>query len=224
MTDQLCQLASDYRGTLPDEGMAFEEKKNGLRAMFFRGHDGEPRLWSRNGYRIEGTAHIVHKLKQFERAAGQPLFLDGEFIVGDSLAETKAWFEAGWKYGGEAGHFYAFDAVPYVNWIRGGWEKPWTYRKAWLVKLAEQADDPSLSWEWAEGSRGRWEASNPVTVLEDGWCFTPADVVNETRRVWTRSGEGIMLKSADAPYQRKRTDAWLKVKAENQHKWMRKAA
>lgn len=213
MADQLCQLAGDYRGALPAEGMAFEEKMNGWRAMFFRGHDGQPRLWTRNGHRIEGTGHIVHRLQLFERIAGQPLFIDGEFVVDGSLEATKAWCERGWRQGGEAGLFYAFDVVPVVNWVTGGWEKPWHYRKAMLVKLAQEVEtDPLLTWEWRPGSHGRDDGQSPVIVLEDSWCFTPADVLAEARRIWAAGNEGLMLKDPMAPYVRKRSSAWLKVK------------
>lgn len=225
MTDHLCQLARDWCGDLPPHGAMFEEKINGWRALYFRSpHDGTPRLWTRNGHRIEGVDHIIHRLGLLERAAGQPLMVDGEFQVDGSLEATKRWCESLHKFGGTAGLFHAFDIVPLVNWHCGGWEKPLYERKAWLAKLLARVEaDPLLSWEWRPGSRGADEES-PVRLIPDGWCFTPADVLAEVRRVWSADGEGIMLKDAEAPYQRKRSDAWLKVKRENAHKWMRKAA
>lgn len=223
--NSLCQLGEDWRGDMPAGGLAYEQKHDGWRALYMRGFDGEPRLYTRNGHRIEGTAHIVHRLRQLERAAGQPLVIDGEFQVDGSLEATKAWCERGWRAGGEAGLFHAFDVVPVVNWVTGGWDAPWIERKAMLAKLAVRADaDASLSWEWREGSRGRDVDRAAVLVAEDGWCFTPADVFAEARRVWSRGGEGIMLKDPDAPYQRKRSEAWRKVKRENAHLWMRSAA
>ncbi len=221
----LCQLASDYRGQMPDDGLAFEQKVDGWRAMAFRGHGGQLRLWSRNGHRIEGAGHIIHRLQIIEEAAGEPLFIDGEFLVGGNLADTKRWCEQGWKMGGEAGRFYAFDIAPLSEWQRGGWDQPWHERKAWLTKLVQAVDEHLASqWDWREGSRGRDDGPSPVIVLEDGWCFTPADVASEARRMWARGAEGLMLKAPLAPYRRNRCDAWLKVKQDNQHKWMRKAA
>ena len=222
MTNYLCQLAGEWRGGIPDSGLAFEEKRDGWRALYFRGHDGKPRLWTRQGHRIEGADHVIHQLGLMERAAGQPLFIDGEFQVDGSLEATKRWCEQGWRRGGEAGAFYAFDVVPFVNWLQGGWEKPWHYRKALLLKLAEQAQDPALSWEWRAGSGGRDGDSSAVVVLQDSWAFDASGVLAEARRVWSAGGEGLMLKNAEAPYRRKRCDAWLKVKRDGS--WLRRAA
>ena len=191
----------------------FEEKVDGWRAMFFRGHDGQPQLWTRNGHRIEGAEHILHRLTLLERSAGQPLFIDGEFQVDGSLEATKRWCESGWKLGGTAGIFHAFDCLPLVNWERGGWEKPLTYRKARLAELMRKVDeDTSLTWEWRRGSYGADDGRESVRLMPDGWAFDSGDVLDEARRVWAVGGEGLMLKDAEAPYQRNRNAAWLKVK------------
>lgn len=213
MTDQLCQLAGNWSGQLPPAGLAMETKMDGWRAIYMRNYLGEPCLFTRNGQRIEGAQHIIHRCGLLERVAGQPLVIDGEFQVDGSLAATKAWCERGWRTGGEAGLFYAFDIVPMVNWVRGVWEWPWVRRKEWLVSLARQVEaDPALQWEWRPGSRGRDDADSPVIVLEDSWAFDAGDVLQEARRVWSQNGEGLVLKDAEAPYIRRRSDAWLKVK------------
>jgi len=217
----LCQLASDWRGTMPADGMVVEEKIDGFRAVYLPDHTGRKRLFTRNGMPIEGVDHILWRLAQIERAAGQSVVIDGEFQVEGTLAATKAWFERGWKGGGVAGRFYAFDILPYEQWERGGWDRPLVERKAWLVELeaAARAD----TWEWRPGSHGSDDA-DAVTVLPDGWTFDTSDVVDEARRVWAAKGEGVMLKDAAAPYQRRRCAAWLKVKAENSHLWSKAAA
>lgn len=222
---QLCMLAGDWTGAMPPGGLMVEEKRDGFRALYFRGHDGQPGLWTRNGHPINGVDHILWRLHQLERAAGQPLFIDGEFQVDDSLAATKLWCESGWKRGGTAGTFHGFDCVPFVNWVKGGWEKPLHYRKAYLARQFDKvAADASLQWEWRPGSFGADEGATALTLIEDTWAFDAADVIDEARRVWARDGEGIMLKDAEAPYQRNRSNAWMKVKRENQHRWMRRAA
>lgn len=213
----LCQLARDWRGEMPVAGYAVEEKVDGWRALYFRGLDGKPGLWTRNGMPINGAGHILHRLGLLERVAGQPLFLDGEFQVGGTLADTKAWCERGWKSGGEAGLFHAFDVVPIVNWERGGWEWPMQRRKEWLASLMRQAAaDASLQWEWREGSRGRDDGREAVRLVEHGWAFGVDDIGEAAASVWEREGEGIMLKDPDAPYVRARSSAWLKVKAVEQ--------
>jgi ATP-dependent DNA ligase len=215
----LCQLAGVYAGTLPDGGLMQEEKIDGWRAVYLPDHTGRKRLFTRGGHPIEGVEHILHRLAQIERAAGEPIVVDGEFQVAGSLAATKAWCERGWKAGGEAGQLFAFDCLPLTEWRAGGTATPLYERKKRLVDLfAESAGD---SWEWRPGSYGRDDKAPPVVLVEDSWCFDAGDVIAEARRVWARQGEGLMLKDPMSPYRRNRCDAWMKVKADN--KWMRRA-
>ncbi|MFC4255358.1 hypothetical protein GRI97_07970 [Altererythrobacter xixiisoli] len=213
MTGRLCQLATDWRGSVPPFGTMAEEKIDGWRALYLRGHDGTPRLYTRNGRRIEGVAHIVHRLAQLERIAGQPLFIDGELQVDGTLDATKRWCEAGWRMGGDKGVFHAFDCLPLADWRSGGGDAPLTARKAMLVDLIRQADaDPSLSWEWRPGSRGADGEASPVRLVDDVWLGDGDDVEREARRVWSAGGEGLMLKDTQAVYRRHRNASWLKVK------------
>lgn len=219
MSSHLCQLARDWNGHVPQGGIMFEQKIDGWRALRFPGIDGKVRLWTRNGQVIEGAAHILHRLELMERVAGEAMVFDGEFQVGGTLEATKAWCERGWRTGGEAGTFYAFDCLTLAEWRAGGSEVPLIERKARLAALARLVDeDPALSWEWRPGSQGRDE-SGAVQVLSDGWAADAAEVESEAQRVWAQGGEGLMLKDAMAPYQRARCASWLKVKQENWSKW-----
>ena len=51
------------------------------------------------------------------------------------------------------------------------------------------------------------------------WAFDGYDVLAAARQGWLEGREGIMVKQADAPYQRNRNGHWLKVKVENASKW-----
>jgi ATP-dependent DNA ligase len=198
-----------------------EEKFNGWRAPSFPGIDGITRLWTRNGHPIEGVGHILHRLSLMERVAGEPMVFDGEFQVGGTLAATKHWCETGWKQGGEAGVLHLFDCLPLASWRRGEDPTPLYERKNRLKALWDAVEhDPALTWEWRPGSRGRDEAGPiPVQVIEDSWIATPVEAVQAVTAIWARDGEGLMLKDAESPYRRKRTDAWLRVKQENMAKW-----
>lgn len=216
----LCQLAGDWRGTIPQGGTMAEPKIDGWRALYFAGIDGVKRLWTRNGLPIEGTGHIMHRLAQMEAKAGEPMVFDGEFQVNGNLADTKTWCERGWKFGGEAGVFHVFDCLTFAEWQAGGSDTPSYQRKARLAALWEAVEaDPALSWEWRPGSRGRDEGAIPVVLMPDQWAFDAGDVIDMARRIWAEGGEGVMLKDPESPYRRNRNSAWLKVKAENMHKW-----
>lgn len=223
---ELCALLSDWRGQCPSGGTWHEQKFDGYRCLWFRGIDGKPRLFTRNGMPIEGCDHIAHRLSLFEEVAGMPLFVDGELVVDGSLAATKQWVETDWRKGGEAGIFHAFDICPYPDWRAGGWATPLYRRKEWLKDLARQVEEhPLYSWEWRPGSRGRDETGpSPVQIVEDGWAADAYDVARQARLVWRAGGEGLVVKDAESPYERKRVSMWAKVKECNQHKWERAAS
>lgn len=208
----LSQLASEWKGTLSGLCIA-EQKVDGWRALYLRDHQGKPALFTRNGMTIPGVEHIAHQLAAFERHAGQRLFIDGEYCVGDgpdTLATTKRWVESGHKFGGTAGTFYAFDCLPYDDWYRGGTDTPWFERKARLEQLAlSVASDADHAWTWRAGSRG--DEPNPVRVVPhvDLWCVD--DALQLVSEFWRAGLEGAVLKDAQAPYVRQRSNAWAKV-------------
>lgn len=209
---QLCQLVGNWTGSLPGWCVG-EQKIDAWRALYLRDHDGRPGLWTRNGLPIPGTEHIAHELQAWERHAGERLFLDGEFVVGDgpdTLAATKRWCEAGHKLGGTAGRFMVFDGFAYDDWYRGGSALPWYQRKARLEQLALSVEsDEAHRWEWRAGSRG--DEPCPVRVVPhvDLWCVD--DALQMVTEMWRAGLEGIVLKDAEAPYQRTRSAAWMKV-------------
>jgi len=213
VTAELFQLAGRWNGQyLPSGGMMAEVKVDGWRAGYFRGRAGKPGLWTRNGHAIEGVGHILHELAILEAVAGCSLFLDGEFIVDGTLAATKAWCERGHKTGGEAGTFHLFDCLTDAEWRAGGSDRPLYQRKAWLADLWAAVPEHPLSWEYRPGSHGREPDAPPVEILADEWVADRADIEALANRVWISGGEGLVLKDAEAPYRRGRSDAWLKVK------------
>jgi len=212
---QLCQLVGNWDGrTLPD-GAVVEQKVDAWRALYIRDHEGRPGLWTRNGMPIEGVGHILHEIEAFERHAGEPLFIDGEFCVGDgpdTLASTKAWCERGWKGGGEAGTYHAFDAMPFADWQRGGTETPWIERKERLLALALAVKScPDHAWTWRAGSRGRDDGAEPVRVVPHRDVWHVDDVLEAACEMWAANLEGVVIKSMWGGYQRKRSPEWQKV-------------
>lgn len=200
--------------------MMVEEKIDGIRGVVLQGIDGITRMFTRKGYDVEGTAHILYFLSHMERLAGERMVWDGEFQVGCDRNATKHWADHGWKQGGEAGHFYLFDCLPLANWKSGGDATPLYERKARLQALHKAvAGDDDLQWEYRPGSRGDDGWVRSVLVLPDTWAFDPASALSEARRIWARGGEGIVLKDAEAPYVRERNGHFLKMTRENALRW-----
>lgn len=99
---------------------------------------------------------------------------------------------------------------------------PLVERKAKLRECFRLASEDAL--DWRSRSFGADDGVRAVQIGEDGWAFYAQDVLSEAQRVWSAGGEGSMVKDAQAPYRRNRNAAWLKVKQENAHRWMRWAA
>jgi ATP-dependent DNA ligase len=208
----LCQLAASWSGRDLPIAATVEEKRDGFRALWLRDHQDKPGLYSRNGIPLPGVEHITHQLAAFERHAGQPLFLDGEFCVGetDTLATTKRWVERDHKFGGTAGKLYLFDGLAFDDWMRGGTDTPLWQRKERLQALALAVEtDQAHAWDWRPGSRG--DEPNPVELVTatEVWCVD--DAIEQAGAIWASGGEGIMLKDLEAPYRRCRSNAWLKI-------------
>jgi ATP-dependent DNA ligase len=198
--------------TVPPSGYMAEQKIDGWRAVYRRDWRGKPGLFTRNGQLIEGVGHILHRIAIMEAIAGERLVIDGEFQVGGTLDATKRWCERGWKQGGDAGTLFAFDVLTEEEWRAGGSDTPLFQRKARLVQLVAEADAHPLMWEWRPGTRGKEPDCPALEVLADEWCADAAAVLDLARRTWAAGGEGIMLKDAEAPYERKRSNRWMKVK------------
>lgn len=202
---------------MPDEaGALIEQKFDGFRCLFFRGLDGQPSLWTRNGMPMPGAGHILSRLLEVEAAMGAPHMIDGELVVDGTLAATKAHYDRGWRLG-DAGVFHAFDAVPDGDWQAGRCDTPLFERKAALARaIASTAPDPAV-WEWRAGSHGAGHGLDPVEMVSDIWAFTTDDVDAEARLAWSDGHEGVMVKQPDAPYVRARSEAWLKLKKPGAH-------
>lgn len=227
MTQNLCQLAGSWDGnTLPPAAVT-QEKRDGWRALYVRDWKGRPGLYTRGGHEIHGVDHILHDLAAWERHAGQRMFFDGEFMVGEgatTLTQTKAWCERGWKLGGTAGRFHLFDGFAWDDWQRGGTDLPWHERNRRLRCLADAvAADEAHAWEWRPGSRGG-DDGQPVILEPSHHAYTMQCVLDHARQVWAGQGEGVMLKDWNAPYRLGRNRGWLKIGRPWRDKLMLRAA
>jgi len=212
---QLCQLVGNFDGRTVPIGAVIEQKADGFRCLWLRDWQGVPGLYSRNGMPLPGLDHIAHQLLAMERHAGEPLFIDGELIVGegpDTLATTKRWVERDHKLGGEAGTYHAFDAMPFADWQRGGTDTPWIERKERLIDMALAVkSDAAEQWTWRAGSRGRDEGAEPVRVVPHRDVWHPDDVLEAAGEMWAAGLEGVVIKSLWGGYQRRRSPEWQKV-------------
>lgn len=214
---ELVQLVGEYRGALPPGQWVAQQKHDGWRMAWFRGIDGKPRLWTRGGMPFEGVRHIAARCLAMEEAAGEPLFIDGEFQVSGTLLATKAWCERAWKLGGCNGTFYAFDCLPYREWRAGGSDEPWLERQKRLHGLVDETASLPMEPGWASGATGEPVPVDYVQALPGEYVQSHAGVVRAVTEIWEAGGEGAVIKRLDSPYRRSRSSDWLKVK--QQQKW-----
>jgi len=184
---ETCQLAGDWRGRLPPGQWIAQQKIDGVRALWI---DGD--LETREGFSIGRTDHIRRELRELERAAGERLFIDGEFQVDGTLSATTRHFQQRGRYG-DAGTFFAFDVLSHAQWLANASTEPLTARLAHLERLVELTQPKSIC----------LIPSRPVA--------TAVEVMGLAQRMWAAGLEGLILKREDSRYERRRSGAWLKV-------------
>jgi len=205
---ELAHLFTAWSGTVPAGGIMAEEKRDGIRALYIDG-----RLLTREGIEIHGVDHILPFLRSMEEKAGHALFIDAEFQIRDSLRDTISHFKRG-PAAPDGGKLWAFDCMPLGQWRADSCDEPLHERKAALLALWQGvvADAASDDWTWPVQSRGRLPASDAVVIIPDLWLLDADAVWDEAQRVWARDGEGLVLKTWDSVYRRRRTNDWQKVK------------
>jgi ATP-dependent DNA ligase len=202
----LVQELGVWNGEMPDRhGGYVERKHDGWRLIRF---DGQCR--TRNGMPYRGIRHIERALAFLETFFACPMAFDGEFVVGEgphTLARTKAHQDKGWKER-DAGRLHLFDALPLADWHEGACWTPLYQRKADLEAAYLAMMASPLAWEygWTE------EVECPLVIVESRWAGDAGEVRAMAREVWSEGGEGVVVKSHDAPYRRERNTDWRKLK------------
>ena len=178
-----------------------EIKLDGVRVItIIRGNKVE--MFSRNGKQFHNFGHIIAELEAVvtEHPTPYPLVLDGEVMSANFQDLMKQVHRKDGKQSTDA-VLHVFDTIPLSNFREGSWDKPQSFRSAITKHWVEQHKSvlqhvQALDWEdvdldTAEGQE-RFVALNKAAV--DGGY------------------EGVMIKDIDAPYECKRTHAWLKAK------------
>ena len=178
-----------------------EIKLDGVRVLtIIRGNKVE--MFSRNGKQFHNFGHIIAEIEEVlkDNQAPYDLVLDGEVMSANFQDLMKQVHRKDGKQSTDA-VLHLFDICPLSDFQKGKWDKPQSFRsaatKAWVEQHASVLQHvQALDWEdvdldTPEGQE-RFVALNKAAV--DGGY------------------EGVMIKDIDAPYECKRTHAWLKAK------------
>ena len=178
-----------------------EIKLDGVRVVtIIRGNKVE--MFSRNGKQFHNFGHIIAEIEEVikDHPVPYPLVLDGEVMSANFQDLMKQVHRKDGNQSTDA-VLHLFDTIPLKDFMEGGWDKPQSFRslitKHWVQDHASVLQHvQALDWEdvdldTTEGQR-RFTELNKQAV-EGGY-------------------EGVMIKDVDAPYECKRTHAWLKAK------------
>ena len=178
-----------------------EIKLDGVRVItIIQGNKVE--MFSRNGKQFHNFGHIIEELETVikDHPVPYPLVLDGEVMSANFQDLMKQVHRKDGKQSTDA-VLHLFDTIPLGCFQKGSWDKPQSFRSLITNHWVRDHQDTlqhvqALDWEdvdldTPEGQE-RFVALNKAAV--DGGY------------------EGVMIKDVDAPYECKRTHAWLKAK------------
>jgi len=159
-------------------------------------------MFSRNGKQFHNFGHIIQEIETVlkDNPVPYPLVLDGE-VMSASFQDLMRQLQRKETVQNSDAVLHLFDTVPLEDFLKGSWDKPQSFRseitKHWVAQHSSVLQHvTALEWETVdldtpEGEE-RFVALNKAAV--DGGY------------------EGLLIKDPDAPYECKRTHAWLKAK------------
>jgi DNA ligase-1 len=159
-------------------------------------------LFSRNGKQFHNFPHIIKEIEAVLAAKPAPYdcVLDGEVMSADFQDLMKQLQRKDGKKANDA-VLHLFDFIPLKDFLEGGWDKPQTYRsnlvKYWVLEN-EDLLEHVVACEWEDVDLDTPEGEQRFVELN--------------KAAVDGGYEGVMIKDIDAPYECKRTHAWLKAK------------
>jgi DNA ligase-1 len=198
-----CQLAHD--GANHPKKMTgvkqIEVKLDGVRVLAVC-KNGKVELFSRNGKQFHNFPHIIAEIEAVlaVNIAPYDCVLDGEVMSADFQDLMKQLQRKDGQKATDA-VLHLFDFIPLADFLEGSWDKPQTtrsnYVKYWVKENTDLLEHV-VACEWEDVNldtpegEARFKEINAAAVA-GGY-------------------EGVMIKDVDAPYECKRSHAWLKAK------------
>jgi DNA ligase-1 len=198
-----CQLAHDSANH--EKKMVgvkqIEVKLDGVRVLAVC-RAGKVELFSRNGRQFHNFPHIVAEIETVLAAKPAPYdcVLDGEVMSADFQDLMKQLQRKDGKKATDA-VLHLFDFIPLDSFLEGSWDKTQTnrsnYVKYWVMEN-ESLLQHVQACEWEDVDLDSKEGE--------------ARFVELNKAAVDGGYEGVMIKDVDAPYNCKRSHAWLKAK------------
>jgi DNA ligase 1 len=197
-----CQLAHDSANheSKVSGRKLIEVKLDGVRVITVVYPDGRVDQYSRNGKELVNFPHLKEQLAAVAAGFTEPMVLDGE-VMSTSFQDLMKQVHRKDNVNAKDALLYLFDAVPLVNFEKGKCNSPQSARSQWLK-------------DWYNGNI---EALPNFRTLAQELVDLDTDAGQKRFRAINQQAidggyEGIMIKDTDAPYECKRSHAWLKLK------------
>ena len=178
-----------------------EVKLDGVRVLAVC-KGGKVELFSRNGKQFHNFDHIIAEIEAVLAAKPAPYdcVLDGEVMSADFQDLMKQLQRKDGKKATDA-VLHLFDFIPLEDFLKGGWDKTQTtrsnYVKYWVLENQDLLEHVTAC-EWEDVDLDTTEGQERFVELN--------------KQAVDGGYEGVMIKDVDAPYECKRTHAWLKAK------------
>jgi DNA ligase-1 len=197
-----CQLAHDSQNheSKVSGKKLLEVKLDGVRVLTIVYPDGRVDQFSRNGKELVNFPHIKEQFSTISAGAAEPYVFDGE-VMSSSFQDLMKQVHRKDNVQSNDAVLHLFDFLPLSAFETGEWEYTQEQRSAMLR-------------QWYEIQR---EQLPNIRVLEQELVDLDTEEgqarYKEINKQAIDGGyEGIMIKDLDAPYQCKRSHAWLKLK------------
>ena len=199
-----CQLAHDSANH--EKKMTgkkqIEVKLDGVRVITIVRKDGRINMFSRNGKEFHNFGHIIKEIETVTKFDPPPydLVLDGEVMSANFQDLMKQVHRKDNVTASDA-VLHLFDCVPLDEFQKGVWNKPQNVRSQLVVHWVTKHQSflkhvQALEWEDVD-----------LSTTEGEQRF-----VQLNKAAVDGGYEGVMIKDVDAPYECKRSHAWLKAK------------
>lgn len=159
-------------------------------------------LFSRNGKQFHNFGHIIAEIESVlaQHPAPYDLVLDGE-IMSANFQDLMKQVHRKDNVQADDAVLYLFDTIPLKHFQCGEWDKPQSFRseitKHWVQQHQHMLHHVrALDWELVDLDTDQGKKQ----------------FVEINQKALQGGYEGLLIKDPDAPYQCKRTHAWLKSK------------
>jgi len=197
-----CQLSHDsanHESKVCGKKM-IEVKLDGVRVLTVVYPDGQVDQFSRNGKELLNFGHIKEQFASIANKLSSPTIFDGEIMSSSFQDLMKQVHRKANVTAGDA-VLHLFDIIPLDKFLAGKFAVKQSERTEWLKQWYDENVDLLPN----------------VTVLDHDVVDLDTDEGQTLFSMYNKSAvengyEGIMIKDLDAPYECKRSTAWLKLK------------